>query len=328
MARILSRRDLELVLKIDEVIDVVDQAFAHLDRGQAAVPVRTAVEVGEHDGLLLVMPGYLSEMGALGVKMVTVYPNNPARYAMPNVLGILVLIDCKTGEPVCVMDAAYLTAIRTGAVCAVATRYLARQDARSLGMVGTGAQAGGIATAICRVRGIHSIKAYSLEPQDRRARFARAVEEKTGVPVTLVRSAEEAVRGSDIVALATSSPSPVISGSWLAPGTHVNAIGNHHPDSREVDSDTVKKSIVVCDDIATCMQEAGDIILPIKNGEIPPHHVRYSLPEVVAGRGPARGADDITLFKSVGLSIQDVSTALYAYRKAVASGIGVEVDLT
>ena len=327
MARILSRQDVERVLRIDEIIDVVDQAFAHLDRGQAVMPARTAVEVGEHDGLLLVMPGYLGETGALGVKMVTVYPNNPSRYAMPNILGILVLIDCRTGEPVCVMDAAYLTAIRTGAVCAVATRYLAREDAHSLGMVGTGAQARGIAAAICKVRDIHSIKAHSLEPEGRRAQFAREVEQKTGVPVTLVGSAEEAVLGSDIVTLATSSKSPVMSGSWLAPGAHVNAIGNHHPDSREVDSDTVKKSIVVCDDVASCMQEAGDVILPIKNGEIPPDHVRYSLAQVVAGRGPARRADDITLFKSVGLSIQDVSTALYAYRKAVASNIGVEVDL-
>jgi ornithine cyclodeaminase/alanine dehydrogenase-like protein (mu-crystallin family) len=195
-------------------------------------------------------------------------------------------------------------------------------------MIGTGAQAGGIAAAVCRVREIRCIKAYSIEPEDRRSRFAHEVEQRTGVPVTLTGSAEEAVRGSDIVALATSARSPVISGSWLAPGTHVNAIGNHYPDSREVDSDTVKKSIVVCDDVASCMQEAGDIILPIKNGEIPSDHVRYSLAEVVAGRGPARGADDITLFKSVGLSIQDVSTALYAYTEAVTSGIGVEVDLT
>ncbi len=328
MTRILTKAHLQQVIDVREVIDVVERAFAHFEQGKAVVPGRTAIHVPEHDGLCLVMPGYLSESGALGVKLVTVYPGNPGRYGLPNVLGVLVLLDHRTGQPICIMDATYLTAVRTGAACAAATRHLARHDAHSLAVIGTGAQAEAIATAICAVRDIQEIKAFSVAPQSSRDAFCTSVGERTGIRVMLTDSAECAVKDSDIVVVATSSHTPVISGSWLKPGAHINAIGNHHPDSRELDSDTVKRSIVVCDDIWACLQEAGDLILPMEAGEVGRDHFKLSLGQVVLGGLPDRGPDDITLFKSVGLSIQDMSAALYAYNAAMASGIGTDIELT
>lgn len=326
MARILNKADLQQVIDIREVTEVVERAFADFERGKAVLPSRTAIHVTEHDGLCLVMPGYLSESGALGVKLVTVYPGNPDRYGLPNVLGVLVLLDRKTGQTVCIMDATYLTAVRTGAACAVATRHLARQDAHSLAVIGTGAQAEAIAVAVSTVRDIREVKVYSLATQSNRELFARAVAERTCARVTVTESAERAVRDSDIVVLATSSHTPVISGSWLAPGAHVNAIGNHHPDSRELDSERVRRAIVVCDDISECMREAGDLILPMTTGEIPRDHLKLSLGKVVVGGLPDRKPHDITLFKSVGLAIQDMSAALYAYDAAIASGVGTDIE--
>jgi len=328
VTRILSKTDLRRLLKPRDVLNAVEQAFVSMEQGRAVVPPRVGIHVPEHSGVCLVMPGYLSDSGALGVKTVTVYPGNPDRYGLPNVLGTVALLDCRTGHPTCIMDAGYLTAIRTGAVCAVATKYLARAEAHSVGVIGTGAQAGAIVEAVCEVRVIGEIKVYSLEPENRRKRFADGVRASTGVQVTMTSCAEEAVRDSDVVVLATSSKSPVLSGTWLRPGAHVNAIGNHDPESREVDSETVRRSIVVCDDIDACLKEAGDVMIPLKSGEIPAQHVSLNLGQVVLGRGPSRSADDITLFKSVGLAIQDMSTALLAYTRAVELNVGIDVELT
>ena len=329
MTLILTRSDLKNILDMDtrDVIDIIEQAFLALHNGRACLPDRAAIPVDNHNGLCLGMPAYLSDVEALGMKMVTVYPDNPQRFDMPNIMGILVLVNAGTGEPTCVMDATYLTSIRTGAVCGVATRHLAMPDAHVLGVIGTGAQASGIARCVTTERAVDEIKVYSVDSLHRRKAFAEEIEGYTGISVSLCQSAEQAVRGSDIVVVATTSKEPVISASWLSPGAHINAIGNHHPDSQEIDSDTIAKSIVVCDSVDVCMEESGDIIVPIRNGYVDVNHFRFDLGQVVAGCGPVRERDNITLFKSVGLAIQDISIASYAYKQAVKMGVGVEIDL-
>ncbi len=329
MALILTKSDLKNILGKDteDVIDIVEQAFLAMYKGEACVPDRAAIPVDNHKGLCLVMPAYLGDIEALGMKMVTVYPDNPRKFGLPNIMGILVLVNARTGEPICVMDATYLTSIRTGAVCGVATRHLAMADAHVLGVIGTGAQAAGIVRCVTAVRPVDEIKIYSVDSLDQRMAFAREIQGYTDISVSLCESAEQAVRGSSLVVVATTSKRPVISASWLSPGTHINAIGNHHPDSQEIDSDTIAKSIVVCDSIDVCMEEAGDIILPIKNGYVDSNHFRFDLGQVVAGCGPVRERDDITLFKSVGVAIQDMSVAYYAYEQAAKLGVGIEIDL-
>lgn len=324
---VLTREDVRAALSMADAIDVVEGAFREVAEGTAVTPPRIAFGVMHPDDLMLVMPAYLRGAGALGLKLVTSYPDNPKKFQVPNVLATILYCDHATGQGLALMEGAHLTAVRTGATSALATKYLARDDCRVVGLIGSGVQAEAQLEAMCAVRPIVRARVYSPTPAHA-ARFADTMAPRLGIAVEPVGEARRAVEGCDIVVAATSATAPVFKGEWLAPGTHINGIGSHTPDAREVDDATVKRAKVVVDSIEGALREAGDLVIPMAAGVIPRDHVYADLGEVVSRRKPGRTSErEVTFFKSVGLAIEDISTAKRVYERAKAMGIGHEVIL-
>jgi alanine dehydrogenase len=222
------------------------------------------------------------------------------------------------------MDAGFLTAVRTGAVSGVATKYLARADASRAGIFGAGVQAKAQLRGLCAVRGIRAAAVYDIDAARARS-YAEEMSEELGLSVVPAESPRAAVEGMDVVVVASSASQPVFDGDWLVPGQHINGIGSHSPQARELDTKTVQRSKVIADFPEACLVEAGDFIIPIKEGAIGKDHIHAGLGDIVAGLKPGRqNADEITLFKSVGLALQDVSTAHLVYQKARQAGVGTE----
>ncbi len=325
MTLLLSRQDVQSLLTMQDAIPIVEEAFRQLALGNVIMPQRTVIRVAQHGGTYLGMPAYIGgEVDALAVKVVSVYANNPGQYHLPTTIGTLLLNDPRTGAPLAVMDASYLTAVRTGAVTGVATQHLARKDAKRVGVFGAGVQAQTQLWAVCSVRAVESANVY--DPDATRARsYADEMSKRLNVTVSPVGEARQAVEGMDVIVAASSAHEPLFDGNWLAPGQHINAIGAHAPAARELDTTTIVRSKVVPDLADACWVEAGDLIIPLNEGAITRDHVSASLGQVVAGLKPGRESDrEITLFKSVGLALQDVSTASFVYRKALEAKAGVE----
>ncbi len=330
MALLLTRRDVESVLTMKETIAAVEEGLMQLALGRAIMPQRTAIRMADLHGLHLGMPAYIAgasegDAGTLALKVVTVYPDNPAHHSLPTTIGTILLNDPRTGRLLAIMDAGFLTAMRTGAASGVATKYLARTDAKSVGVFGAGAQARTQLAAVAEVRAIE--RAVVCDPQEEtRAKFAREMAEKLGLPIGEAASVDDALQ-CDIVILATSATTPLFPGAALRPGTHLNAIGAHAPGHRELDAEAIRRSTVVADYKPACLAEAGDLLMAIQEGVVTEDHVRSSIGEIVAGRRPGRSSsEEITLFKSVGLAVEDVATAGKVYALARAAGIGREIE--
>ncbi len=328
MPLLLSRRDVESVLTMEDCLEAVETAFRELARSRAVMPQRAVIKVEEHRGLFLGMPAYIGgDLDALGLKVVTVYPENPAQHDLPTVLGTLMLCDPATGKAVAIMDAGYLTAVRTGAASGVATRALAREDSRTCVLFGAGVQARQQLVALNLVRPLAKVSVIDVNREAARS-FARELGDSLEIRIEATEDVERAVREADIVVTASSSHDPIFDGSWLREGTHINNIGSHSPDARELDTTTVKRSKFVADLREANLAEAGDILIPIREGAVNEDHIHASLGEVLIGAKPGReSSEEITLFKSCGLAIQDVSTALAVYSAARERGIGIEVEL-
>jgi ornithine cyclodeaminase/alanine dehydrogenase len=322
---LLSRKDIESFFTMKMCMEAVENAFAGLAQGAANMPQRTPIPLPEKSGLALFMPAHIKNLHALGAKVVTVYHENVRKHNLPAVLGTILLLDEDTGFPVAIMDGGFLTAMRTGASSGVATRHMARRDAK-VGMIfGTGVQAFTQVLAIHEARPLTKLLAWSVDPEDKRRAFADQITSKTAVPVELVSDPAAAARQADVIVLATSAAEPIVHGDWFRPGTHINGIGSHTPKMRELDTLTVQRSRVVCDLIEACKAEAGDFIIPAASGDWSWEKVAGSLGDVVLGRVPGRTSpEDITLFKSVGLAIQDVSAARAVFDEAVRLGAGTE----
>jgi len=323
---LLTREDLEKVLAMREVIEAVEKAFLELYHEKAKVPLRTILEVEKHNGFLLYMPSYLESSKALAVKVVSLYPENPKK-GIPSVLASILLNDPETGKPLAFMEGTYITAMRTGAASGVATKYLARKDAKTVGIIGAGVQARTQLWAVYEVRSIEKAYVYDIN-KERSQNFADEMSKKFGVEIDVVESPKEVAENSDILIIATTARKPVLRGEWVKEGTHINSIGWVGKDARELDSETVKKSKLVVDSREGVLNESGDIIIPIKEGIIDETHIYAELSELVAGAKKGRDNDrEITLFKSVGLAIEDAITAKLAYEKALKLGIGTHVEL-
>jgi len=327
MVLVLSREDLRRILTMKETIEAVEEAFKLFHEGRAKMPLRPAIRVEEHNGLILYMPAYIGGMEALAVKVVSVYPENPKKYGLPTILGTILLNDPKSGKLLSIMDGGLITAMRTGAVSGVASKYLAREDSEVAGIFGAGVQARTQLMAIYEVRPIKKAFVYDVYPEAAK-KYAEEMSRQLGIDVTPVDEPIKAVKGCNIICTATTSKTPVFNGEWVEEGTHINGIGSHVPEARELDSTVIKRAKIVVDSYEACLKEAGDIIIPLKEGVISKDHIYADLGEVVSGSKPGRiSNDEITLFKSVGLAIQDASTALRAYKMAVKSGIGKEITL-
>lgn len=325
MTLILNRDEVATVLNMKDCIAIVEAAFAELANGSADMPLRSNIK--PTGGISLYMPAYLKEMKALACKVVTVYKDNPVNHDLPTTIGKVLLQDPETGDVICIMDGGFLTAMRTGAASGVATKYLARDEKEmTAGIFGTGVQAQMQLWAVCEVRDIKKAYAYDLNAEAA-ANFKKLMEEKLGIEVVVAGSAEELLE-ANILCAATSSPTPIFDGAQVKEGTHINGIGSHTPNARELDTTIIKRSKFVGDSREACFKEAGDIMIPLEAGEIEESHYYADLGEVVIAKKDSRISDtEITIFKSNGLAVQDAATAKLVYDKAVEMGIGTEVTI-
>jgi alanine dehydrogenase len=292
----LDEAAVDRLLRMDEVIPAMERALADFSSGNVVQPVRTMIPVSEHRGFLGLMPAYTGT--ALGTKLVAFYPHNTY---VPTHHATILLFKPETGEPLVTMDGRLITEMRTAAVSAVATEHLAISDASVLAIIGSGVQARSHLEALRLVRSFREIRVWSPR---RAAAFAR----EHGIRAAA--SAEEAVRGADVVVTATTSSTPVLSGEWLAPGVHINAVGAPRPDWRELDDKVLQRARIYVDSREAAIKESGDVIAA---GEI-----FAEIGEVAAGAKPGRrSTEEVTLFKSLGLAVEDVATAELVYYKAL-----------
>ena len=326
MPLLLSRDDVTRVLEMPDCMDVVEKAFAELASGTAVLPLR--IPITPPDGLSLYMPAYLKELGALACKVVTVYKNNPTKHNLPTVIGKVLLQDPETGDVICIMDGGYLTAVRTGAASGVATKYLAKEDiGQTAGIFGAGVQAKMQLWAVAVARKLSKALVYDISDKAVNS-FISEMSAKLNLEIKKADSPDGLLAEADIICTATSSATPIFDGNKVRPGTHINGIGSHTPNARELDTAIVKKSKFIADSYEACLKEAGDIMIPIDEGALDRSHMFAELGEVVTGKKPARESnDEITLFKSNGLAIQDVATAKLVYDKAKEAGAGTNIDL-
>jgi ornithine cyclodeaminase len=332
---ILSRREVEGLLDRPALIDAVADALAELSAGHASMPPRTAATVAERSSLLGVMPCYLPGAGSLGAKLVSVFPGN-AGSPVPTHQALIALFDPTDGSAVAVLDGTAITAERTAAGSALATRLLARPDAGVVAILGTGVQARAHARAMpYAVAGLREIRVAGRDPARTAAFVAELTAElRRGEPDVAIRrcaSYAEAIAGADVVCATTHTEEPVVRYQWVAPGTHVNSVGVH-PAGREIDADTVTNAYVVVESresaLAPIPAGANDLLWPIRDGVITTDHVRAELGEIVAGTAEGRtGPEQVTLYKSVGVAAEDLAAARLVVAAAVASGAGRHVEL-
>ena len=327
MALLLSEADLRRVLAMRELIPAMRDALAHFSRGDVVQPVRPTLGIEPVGGYYSTMPAYLRDErgGALGMKSVTFFPGN-AGGPYPTHLATVLLLDAATGALVAILDGRLITEMRTAAVTAVSVDLLARRAAARLAILGSGVQARSHLEAVALVRPPASVVVWSRDPAHA-ARFAREMAGTVACPIRTAATVREAMRGAEIVVAVTAAREPITDAAWLEPGMHLCAIGSSVPDMRELDAATVARSRVFVDSRASAEVEAGDLMLARQEGRIGPSHVVAELGEVAAG-APGRGSDDeITLFKSLGLAVEDVVTARLAVARAKAMGVGTEVTL-
>ncbi len=326
MPLLLSRGDLKQLLSMREVIEAVESGFGEYKAGRCVVPVRMPVRIDKAEGVFLFMPAYLEKESAFGTKVISVFPGNLSRGLSTLQAGYL-LNDSTTGEFLALMDGIFLTAMRTGATTAVATKYLAREDSTVLGIIGTGAQAPFQTEGICTIRPIKRVVAYDKDSESAR-RFSESSSERFEIPVEVANSAREVVLQSDILVTVTTSKKPVFDGRDLKPGVHINAIGAYAPEMRELDEVAVKRARIFVDTYEGCLAEAGDLLIPIRDGKLSRESIQADLGEIVLGEKPARTGDqEITLFKSVGFALEDLVTARLAYVRAKESRMGLDFGL-
>jgi ornithine cyclodeaminase/alanine dehydrogenase-like protein (mu-crystallin family) len=318
---ILGRGEVLAALSPEACAEAMADVLAARARGEALMPLRSAIRFDGAAGFMATMPAWRGgEDPVFSLKSLCIMPANPRR-GLDSHQGTVTLFDGETGVPRAILDASAVTEVRTAAVTAVATRLLAREDARVLTILGAGVQGRSHLRALLPVRDFDEVRVYAPS-----AEHARAVADGRA---SVAASAEEAVRGADVVVLATSSPEPVISRDWLAPGAHVNAVGASVPSARELDVETVVACALFCDSRESLRNEAGEYRLAVEQGAIAgDDHVRGELGEVLAGMADGRRRDDeLTVFRSLGLAVEDLAAAERAVARARAQGIGVEVAL-
>ena len=324
MTLCLSEADIRAVLPMPDLIGEMETALAAFSSGQAVQPVRPVVEMGDA-ALFAAMPGFMRDPAVLGAKLVAVMGANQAR-GLPTHRASILLLDPETGALIALMDGRLITEMRTAAVSAVSAKYMARADAAVLAILGSGVQARSHLMAMTLWRAFHEVRAWSPTPEHVR-RFAA----ESAVPVRGCRSAAEAVRGADVVVLATASATPhipVLEDSWVGPGAHVVSVGACRPNQREMDPALVARARLVVDSRASAFRESGDIVLGLCEGRFAQGHVVAELGEVVSGGVPGRTSErEVTVFKSLGLAVEDLAAADLAYRRARQQGTGVEIDL-
>jgi ornithine cyclodeaminase len=323
---VVGEAEVAQLLPMDACIEAMAEVLSALARGEALQPLRSVLRPPGAPGLMAVMPAWRgSPTGAFGVKIVGVFPGNLA-LGLDAHQGAVLLFSGQTGQPLAFVNASAVTAIRTAAVSGVATRALAREDASDLALVGASVQAATHLEAMACVRRLRRARVASRDPERARA-FVRAQAARYTFPLEAVASVEDAVRGADLVVTATSSALPVLRREWVAAGAHLNVIGASLRDRREVDSATMAAASLFVDRRESTENEAGDYLLALQEGAIREGHIRAELGEVLTGRNEGRTSrDEITLFKSLGLAVEDLAAAALVYERAKARGAGHWVE--
>jgi alanine dehydrogenase len=325
---ILSEEDVKKVLSLEEVIDAVESAFRMKGLGHAQMPPKQYIFMKKHSGDLRTMPAYLEENDAVAVKVVNSHPDNPKKHGLPTVMATIILVDPRTGAPEAIMGGTWLTALRTGAAGAIAAKYLSNSNPKTVGMVGAGTQArtqliglGHVFETIEKVRVWDQAEKAALKyAEEMRIKYNQA-------SIFSVKSIKKAVQGADIIVTATPSRKPLVSAEWVEEGTHINCIGADAPGKQELDPAVLVKSKIVVDDWSQSCH-GGEINVPLAKGTITKEDVWGDICEIVAGMKQGRTApDEITVFTSTGLAIQDAAAAKIAYRKALKQKIGEQTDI-
>ena len=324
--RLLGRDDVEKIVGMRDAIAIMRTVFPELTNRNGIVPGRTVITLANSRDAILFMPGYLPEAKGIGLKISSVFPANPQR-GIPTITAQIILNNHETGEVECIMDGGYITALRTGATVAVATDLLARKNARQLGIFGAGVQARTQIQGVLEVRNIRKVLIHDHS----RAKAAGLVGElKSASPgdcaFEVAETPGDAVAGSDIIVTATTSRVPVFDGNQLSSGTHVNSIGSFTPDVREVDDATVRRARIFVEAGDLTVREAGDLIIPLDNGTISREHIIADLGELLLGLKKGRvSEEDITYFKSTGMSLEDIAVGTWVYAQAQERNLGIEV---
>ncbi len=324
--RLLTEDHVKSLLPMADLVTAMESAVARFSAGEVLQPVRTVLSVGPTHAYFGLMPAFLTQPATLGAKLVTVFNGNHAR-GLPSHLATIVLLDPDTGSLIALMDGRYITEARTAAVSAVSARHLARPDASTLAIIGSGVQARSHLEAYAEVRALKDVRVWSPTAKSRE-RFVTDMAGHVAVRLSATDTAEAAVRGADLIVLATSAPTPVIEQAWVDKGAHVVSVGACRPDQREMPPDLVAGSRLFVDSRAAALVESGDVVLGIKEQRFTTTHIAGELGEVVLGRVPGRSNPDaITVFKSLGMAVEDVVTADLVLRRAIEIGAGSEHTL-
>jgi len=326
--RILSAADVRKALPMPVAIEAMRRAFAALSAGQVIMPQRIHMDIDRHQGVSLIMPAYINDAigEALAMKVVSLYPGNATR-GMAMIQAAVLAIDPHTGQSVALFEGASLTAIRTAAVCGAATDIMARPESKVVAIFGAGAQGRTMLRAICCVRPIATAWIYDSQP-GRAEMLIAEMSGRDGICADLRPAATpaEAIAEADVLCTATTAVEPVFDDADVRDGTHINAIGSYRPHIREIPAETVIRALVVVDSLPDAMEEAGDILQPINAGLITADHIHAELGELLLGRKPGRNsAGQITLFKSVGVAVQEAAAARVALMAAEQLGLGTVV---
>lgn len=327
---VLKQEDMKKVFTMKDAVQADKDALELYSSGKSDIPLRVNLDVPEHDGQSLYMPGYAAQADALGVKIVSVYPHNIEK-GLTSVPATMVLVDNETGEVCSLMDGTFLTRIRTGAVSGAASDILARKDSRVFALFGTGGQAETQLEAVLTVRPIQQVKVFDISPERAEnfaARMTKAFGEKFGVNIIPARSSDDAVADADIITCVTTTKKPVFDGKKVKKGCHINGVGSYTPEMHEIDEYTITHAEKVYVDTRDgVLNESGDLIIPIHNGTFRADRLTGELGEVISGKAPGRASDDeITVFKTTGSAVLDVVTARRIYESALQKGIGSAVE--
>jgi len=323
---VLNQSEIEHLLPMQACIEVMTQALIALAKGQVHLPLRMVVRPPEAAGVMALMPAHIAgENAALGVKVINVFNGNPAK-GKDSHQGAVLLFDAETGEPLAMMNGSAITAIRTAAVSGVATRLLARAEAGDLAIIGSGVQARSHLAALACVRSLKRVRVTSRNFEHAR-QFAIEMQPHYVFPIEPVATMEAAVRDADLIVTATSFSDPVVQREWIASGAHLNVVGASQPHAREVDTATMAASSLFVDRRESTLSESGDYGFAARAGAIGPEHIRAEIGEVLIGAKAGRTRpDEITLFKSLGLAVEDVAAATYLYQQAKAASAGSWVE--
>jgi len=322
---VLTSDDVESILTINDTISVLEKSFIELSRKQVNMTDRDVFVLEDKNGWFGIMTAHVKNMAALGTKLVTVFPKN-IEINKPTTQAVISLIDVNTGELIGIIDGSLITGMRTGATTGIATKYLSKKNSSKLSILGSGFQSKFQLMAICSVRNIKEI--FINSPSiDSKSEYIHELEDLLDIPIIIEKNITKLLN-TDILVTSTTSPIPLFDGNLLDNGIHINCIGAHTKETREVDLRTIEKSKVVVDERSTALREAGELIIPLQNGEITDKIIYAELAEIVSGQKPGRITDDeITLFKSMGLSLEDISTAKLVFDKAIEKGLGRNLTL-